>query len=181
MTEHLPLPKRAHCGHSSLPSIFSADDLDRLLLQRALRLNDQELVDPETELPAGQKQQSSTLHREYEHQGILVVNKSAGLPSQPTRSNQDNLYERLSLCWGYVGLHHRLIKKPADSCCSPPTAAATKPSGRPLLSTKSLANTSPLCSENLKRLVSGAPQSLVKRRALILSASRPMVRPPHCC
>ena len=55
------------------------------------------------------------------------------------------------------------IKKPADSCCSPPTAAATKPSGRPLLSTKSLANTSPLCSENLKRLVSGAPQSLVKK------------------
>ena len=83
-----------------------------MLLQRALRLNDQELVEPETELPAGQRLTIAPHYTvKYEHQGILVVNKSAGLPSQPTRSNQDNLYERLSSCWGYVGLHHRLDKE----------------------------------------------------------------------
>ena len=55
MTEHFTIAQASSLRTFVSAIGFSADDLDRLLLQRALRLNDQELVDPETELPAGQR------------------------------------------------------------------------------------------------------------------------------
>ena len=44
----------------------------------------------------------------YHEEGILVVNKPYGLPTQPTRDNQKNLYNTLQDQYPYVGLHHRL-------------------------------------------------------------------------
>ena len=112
MTEHITIAQTSSLRAFVAAIGFSADDLGRLLLQRALRLNEHTLVDPETEIPAGQRLTIAPHYTvKYEQQGILVVNKSAGLPSQPTRSKQDNLYERLSSGWDYIGLHHRLDKE----------------------------------------------------------------------
>ena len=47
-------------------------------------------------------------HILYEKRGILVVDKIAGLATQPTRSKQENLYDLLLERFPYVGLHHRL-------------------------------------------------------------------------
>ena len=47
-------------------------------------------------------------HILYEQDGIIVVDKSAGLPTQPTRSKEENLYDLLLERYSYVGLHHRL-------------------------------------------------------------------------
>ena len=44
----------------------------------------------------------------YEQDGIVVVNKPVGLPSQPTRDGRDNLYNPLQQRFSYVGMHHRL-------------------------------------------------------------------------
>ena len=47
-------------------------------------------------------------HIIYENRGIIVVDKMVGLPTQPTRNQQENLYELLLARYSYVGLHHRL-------------------------------------------------------------------------
>ena len=47
-------------------------------------------------------------HIIYENRGIIVVDKMVGLPTQPTRNQQENLYELLLDRYSYVGLHHRL-------------------------------------------------------------------------
>lgn len=44
----------------------------------------------------------------YHHQGILVVNKPFGLPSQATKTGESNLYEQLKEQFPTIGLHHRL-------------------------------------------------------------------------
>ena len=44
----------------------------------------------------------------YHHRGILVINKPHGLASQPTRENEQNVYNLLCTQHDYVGLHHRL-------------------------------------------------------------------------
>ena len=44
----------------------------------------------------------------YEQDGIIVVDKSMGLATQPTRSKEENLYDLLLERYSYVGLHHRL-------------------------------------------------------------------------
>ena len=45
----------------------------------------------------------------YRDDDVLVVDKPAGLPSQPTRNrNEPDLYGILSDQEPYVGLHHRL-------------------------------------------------------------------------
>ena len=44
----------------------------------------------------------------YHHQVILVVNKPFGMPSQSTRSGEDNLYEQLKREFPTLALHHRL-------------------------------------------------------------------------
>ena len=44
----------------------------------------------------------------YHHQGILVVNKPFGLPSQSTKSNEENLYDLLKIKFPTLALHHRL-------------------------------------------------------------------------
>lgn len=44
----------------------------------------------------------------YHNDGILIVNKPFGLASQPTRNNDDNLYDILQEQFPYVALHHRL-------------------------------------------------------------------------
>ena len=47
-------------------------------------------------------------HILYDQDGIIVVDKIAGLATQPTRSKQENLYDLLLERYSYVGLHHRL-------------------------------------------------------------------------
>ena len=47
-------------------------------------------------------------HIIYENRGIIVVDKTVGLPTQQTRNKQENLYELLQIRYPYVGLHHRL-------------------------------------------------------------------------
>ena len=47
-------------------------------------------------------------HILYDNGGIIVVDKKAGLPTQQTRNQQENLYELLLTRYSYVGLHHRL-------------------------------------------------------------------------
>ena len=44
----------------------------------------------------------------YQHDGILVVNKPVGLPSQPAPNHDSDLYTELCQQFSYVGLHHRL-------------------------------------------------------------------------
>ena len=44
----------------------------------------------------------------YHHKGILVINKPAGLASQPTRDDSPNVFDILQARYPYVGLHHRL-------------------------------------------------------------------------
>ena len=49
----------------------------------------------------------------YEHDGIIVVNKDVGIPTQPTKNKSktsqiQSLYELLLERFSYVGLHHRL-------------------------------------------------------------------------
>ena len=44
----------------------------------------------------------------YHHNGILVINKPAGLASQPTRDGSPNVFELLKEKYSYIGLHHRL-------------------------------------------------------------------------
>ena len=52
---------------------------------------------------------SPLLYKEvYHRDGILIVDKPSGLASQPTRKNEDNLFDRLMADYGYVALHHRL-------------------------------------------------------------------------
>lgn len=109
MTEHYNIAQMSSLRAFAAEIGFSSEDVDCLLQQSALRLNGLELDTPETELNVGQRLTIAPHYTiKYEHQGILVVNKSAGLPSQPTRSKQENLYDRLLSSWAYVGLHHRL-------------------------------------------------------------------------
>lgn len=44
----------------------------------------------------------------YEDDGLLVVAKPAGLPTQAPDGGGDNLFDRLRAARPYVGLHHRL-------------------------------------------------------------------------
>ena len=44
----------------------------------------------------------------YHHQGILVVNKNFGLPSQPSKDGSDNLFDLLRKDFPQLALHHRL-------------------------------------------------------------------------
>ncbi len=44
----------------------------------------------------------------YDHQGILVVNKSFGTPSQPNKKNDPDVYTQLAAHYQYIGQHHRL-------------------------------------------------------------------------
>ena len=44
----------------------------------------------------------------YHQDGILVVNKPVGLPSQPSQNHSTDLYTALCQNHPYVGLHHRL-------------------------------------------------------------------------
>ena len=50
----------------------------------------------------------SSLSILYHRDGILVVNKPVGLPSQPAPNHSRDLYTELSQQFPYVGLHHRL-------------------------------------------------------------------------
>ena len=64
-------------------------------------------------MPSSQEKDISTKTEEryhiiYENRGIIVVDKMVGLPTQPTRNQQENLYELLLIRYPYVGLHHRL-------------------------------------------------------------------------
>ncbi len=44
----------------------------------------------------------------YRDRWLLVVDKPSGLPTQPTRTGEPNLYDQLAAREPYVGLHHRL-------------------------------------------------------------------------
>ena len=44
----------------------------------------------------------------YHNEGILIVNKDSGYPSQPTQMGANNLFDQLKSDFGYVGMHHRL-------------------------------------------------------------------------
>jgi 23S rRNA pseudouridine1911/1915/1917 synthase len=44
----------------------------------------------------------------YDHQGILVVNKSFGTPSQPNKNYDPDVYTQLAENYQYIGQHHRL-------------------------------------------------------------------------
>jgi len=44
----------------------------------------------------------------FEDGYILVVDKPSGVPSQPTRTHQPNIYDDACARFPYVGLHHRL-------------------------------------------------------------------------
>ncbi len=44
----------------------------------------------------------------FEDGYILVVDKPSGVPSQPTRTHQPNIYDEACARFPYVGLHHRL-------------------------------------------------------------------------
>lgn len=44
----------------------------------------------------------------FEDTHILVVDKPSGVPTQPTRNKQPNVYDEASARFPYVGLHHRL-------------------------------------------------------------------------
>ena len=48
------------------------------------------------------------IHRHYHKNGILVVDKPSGLPSQPTKDQDNNLYDQLRTEFPYLALHHRL-------------------------------------------------------------------------
>jgi 23S rRNA pseudouridine1911/1915/1917 synthase len=51
----------------------------------------------------------------YRDRWLLVVDKPAGLPAQPTRDGEPNLYDLLASTEPYVGLLHRL-DRPASGC-----------------------------------------------------------------
>ncbi len=44
----------------------------------------------------------------FEDLYILIVDKPSGVPSQPTRQQQPNVYDEACARFPYVGLHHRL-------------------------------------------------------------------------
>lgn len=51
---------------------------------------------------------TTQLIEHYRDAHLLVIEKPFGLPSQPTRKGEKNLYAMLSQQESYIGLHHRL-------------------------------------------------------------------------
>jgi 23S rRNA-/tRNA-specific pseudouridylate synthase len=49
-----------------------------------------------------------TLREVFRDRWIVVVDKPAGLPTQPPQGGGDNVHDRLRASGGYVALHHRL-------------------------------------------------------------------------
>lgn len=44
----------------------------------------------------------------YDHQGIIVINKAFGTPSQPNKQQDPDVYTQLCAHYDHVGQHHRL-------------------------------------------------------------------------